>query len=94
LCFRCFFGSASADEDFDGPDEGIKEAPFDFLHNVAYCFRIVEFPGEKDTEGKCTSENRETVKEVKIDFRSDMETLDCSTKLLKSEDGSNLLSVL
>ena len=83
-----------ADEDFDGPDDGVEETPFDFLEDVAYCFGIIELPWEKDTKGKRASEDRKAVKEVKVDFRSDVKALDSTTEFLKAENCSNLLSAM
>jgi hypothetical protein len=82
------------DEDFDGPDDGVEETPFDFLEDVAYCFGIVELPRKKNTKGKRASQDRKAVKEVKVDFRSDVKSLDSPTEFLKAENGSNLLSAM
>jgi hypothetical protein len=82
------------DEDFDGPDDGVEETPFDFLEDVADCFGIVELPWEKDTKRKRACEDRKAVEEVKVNFRGDVKALDSTTEFLKAENCPNLLSAV
>ena len=94
LVFDCgFLRSLFANEFLDRPDDWIKQSPFDFFKYIAYCSFIVELPGENNTESKCTSQNRKTVEEIKVNFWGNMKSHNESTKLLKTEGRADLPSI-
>ena len=92
LCFLSFLLSLFANEFLDRPDDRVKQSPFDFLEDIADCSFIVELPREKNTESKCTSQDRKSVEQIEIDFWSDMKPHNESTKLLKTEGCADLSS--
>jgi hypothetical protein len=90
-CFLRLLLSSFAEVSFDGPDDRIKDAPFEFLKNVAHRSFIVELPGEKNAEGKGTCQDWKPVEEIKVDFWRDMKPDNESTKFLKTEVGADLV---
>lgn len=93
-CLLSFLFSFFADEVLDGPDDWVKQSPFDFLKDIAHRSFIIELPGKKNTEGKRAGKNRQTIEEIEIDFWSNMKPDNESTKLLETEVCPDLLSIL